>query len=107
MSFLLLLAHTPRSQAYAQALARNNLKPDQTILYGDPYGNLPGQKKISKIDIKSSVFIPDFSETLNDTCKKHAWSFQKIITSKLDDGVVFDAINYLKPELVVCSLYSK
>lgn len=107
MNFLFLASYTPRSQAYAQALVRANLKPEQVILYGDPMGGLPGQKKLDKTNIKASVPIPDFSESLKDTCKKGAWNVQEVITSKLNDGIIFDSISYLKPELVVCSLYGK
>lgn len=105
MSFLFLAAWTPRSQAYAQAMAKAGIKPEQTILYGDPAGALHGQKDIGKIETHApALFIPDFSEKLGETCKNGGWSVQKIKTSNLNDDVIFDAINYLKPELIVCSL---
>ena len=104
---LLLAAHTARSQAYAQALAHHDLRPQWSIVYGAESGGMPGQKTFSQASVTQlgGMFVPDLSETLTDTCIQSGWNVDAIDTTDINADEIYQKIKALDPQLVIYSGY--
>jgi methionyl-tRNA formyltransferase len=104
---LLLAAYTARSQAYAQALAHHELTPRWAVLYGEERGGMPGQKTFSQSSVTQfgGMYIPDLSETLNDTCIKNGWNVDAIHSTDINADEIYQKIKALDPQLVIYSGY--
>ena len=71
---LFLAARTARSQAYAQCMAAHKLIPEKVIIFGKQNSKRLGQSEniiCQKMD--ESLFIPNLSLTLEDSCQDNQW----------------------------------
>tara|TARA_B100000315_G_C14530863_1_gene566084 strand:- start:271 stop:996 length:726 start_codon:yes stop_codon:yes gene_type:complete len=103
---LFLAAFTPRSQAYAQAMAKADLYPEHVLFYGSSDGVLPGQSnKITSSDSGEQSFYPDFSEKLEKTAEKNSWDCKTLSASHINEQAIFDELSNIKPKLVIYSGY--
>ncbi len=103
---LLLAAYTPRSQAYAQAMASVGLRPQDILIFGSSGGKLPGQaNNIVKTERKCAVFIPDMSESLDETVKINNWNSTTVFAENVNDQIIVKKLSILKPRLVIYAGY--
>jgi len=103
---LFLAGYTTRSMAYAQAMEKAQLKPEYVLFFGEESGNLPGQSIIRAANAGSaSVFLPDLSESLTETCARYKWDYTSVGVNDVNSSRILKMINQLKPRLIVYSGY--
>lgn len=101
-----LAAHTPRSQTYAQIMACNNIKPDITLLFGNQHGDQPGQSSHElPATYMDGLFVPDYSESLTDTCARNKWLFESFNTNDVNDSGLVKRIREIRPQMIIYGGY--
>ena len=104
--FLFLAAYTSRSQAYAQALYRNGLAPENVLLFGDP--SKYGANKVFFEEAalaEAGIFFPDLSESLAATCKRAGWTVSRSPESNINHPGIADLVRDIGPDYVIYSGY--
>lgn len=105
---VMLAAFTPRSQAYAQALAAANFSGITVIAYGEP---VPTQDEHSDrtsahgLQNWRGIALPDLSESLDLTCRKAGWTFKHHADRDLASRALSAALAACRPSLVIFSGY--
>jgi methionyl-tRNA formyltransferase len=103
---LFLAARTARSQAYAQCMAAHGIDPEQVLIYGGNKSGRPGQSvDVSSKRIKQSIFVPDLSIPLLDSCRSRQWDITTLATESVNSPEILETLRDISPELVVYSGY--
>ena len=103
---LFLAARTARSQAYAQCMAAHALEPEQVLIYGGENSGRPGQgAEVLSGNIGLSIFVPDLSQPLEDSCQRRAWSIATLGSESVNSAEIVEKLREISPKLVVYSGY--
>ena len=107
---LFLAANTPRSQAYAQALAARGIALDRIILFDRPGAAQPGKADLpAPPAIATAVPLPDQRIPLLQSLEGLAPQVQRIEAESVNDPALFAAIGaaivMIAAELVIYSGY--
>jgi len=103
---LFLAARTARSQAYAQCMAAHKLIPEEVVIFGKQGNKRLGQSKniiCQKMD--KSLFIPDLSRTLEDSCQDNQWNPIFLDCESINAPALLKKIDKISPKLVIYSGY--
>ena len=110
MKILLLAGNTLRARAYAQQLT--HLDPSLYEIEGVFYGfdNNLFESPILNIETKryfdhNKIFIPDFSESLEETFKINKWSFVNVNNRDVNSEAVLNEIDLKNCDIVVFAGY--
>ncbi len=95
-------AHTARSQAYAQALARAGLAPAVTLLLRPESVTAP-RSHSNPADEMAGLPLPRLDQTLSDTITQAGWSCRTLVTGDINDGQVLAALRSMNARLVIYS----
>lgn len=95
-------AHTARSQAYAQALARAGLAPAMTLLLRPELVPAPGSHASPPADM-AGLPLPRLEQPLGDTIARAGWPCQTLVTGDINDGQVLTTLRSLDARLVIYS----
>ncbi len=102
---VLLSAVTRRSQAYAQALANAGLMPDRVIVFEDSAAPKNPPTPASLTPPGFTIFTPDLSEPLRETCARDNWNVTEIDAGNVNSPEVGKAVADTGARLVVYSGY--
>lgn len=103
---LFLGGYTSRSQSYAQALSSAGLHPEHVLLFGLEGGSLPGQGQAKAFtDGMKDLFIPDFSEPLEETVSRWRCSVDKICEQSINSVLIYECIKKIGPRMIIYSGY--
>ncbi len=106
MSILFLAANTPRSQAYAQAMAGRGMEIDAAILFDRPGAGQPGKADLpSPPDIPTSVPLPDPGIPLMQSLVTLSRQIQQIEAESVNDPEILAAVRDSGADLVIYSGY--
>lgn len=110
MKIILLAGNTLRARAYAQQLAHldSSVFEIEGLFYG--FDNNPLITPILNIETKkyfddNKIFIPDFSESLEETFNKNNWSFVKVNNRDVNSEAVLNEIGLKNCDIVVFAGY--
>jgi methionyl-tRNA formyltransferase len=98
---LFLAARTPRSQAYAQAMAAAGLRPGQVLVCGEPDAAAPSAPM--RAARAGGIALPDLAEPLESTCGAAGWSTETTPARNVNDADVIARIRALRPSCVIYS----
>lgn len=103
---LFIAARTARSQAYAQCMAAHGLEPEQVLIYGGKNSGRPGQSTdISFENREQTVFVPDLSVPLEDSCEARQWAVTTLACESVNAPEMAQTLRNIAPKLVVYSGY--
>ena len=104
---IMFAAQTPRSNAYAQAMAQKGINIKAAVVFGESSAAKPGQAKYVPDTNwpESPVFLPDLSISLDDALNRITNSVIHVDASHINDQVISDQLNDLSPNLVIYSGY--
>lgn len=106
MSILFLAANTPRSQAYAQALAGRGMEIDAAILFDRSGAGQPGKADLpSPPDISTPVPLPDPGIPLMQSLVTLSGQIQQIEAASVNDPEILAAVRDSGADLVIYSGY--
>jgi len=103
---VLLAANTARSQAYAQLLEKKEYTLKSVIILNARGGNKTGISTNIHIDHNVpglSLFLPDLSIPLKETCDLITDNVIELNTSNVNDNIVFRTLKSLHTDLVIYS----
>ena len=100
-------AFTARSRAYAQALANAELRPELTLLYGDPTTDRPGQGGQDVVGGTGGgeVFLPDPRTPLLETLTTHGFDHEVVVAASVNEEELVGRLEALEPRFVAFSGY--
>ncbi|MEO8038960.1 MAG: hypothetical protein ABI794_09310, partial [Betaproteobacteria bacterium] len=99
---LFLAARTPRSQAYAQALAAAGLTPGRVLICGTAAGEqaaVPPARPEGAIDLA----LPDLDVPLEATCQAAGWAAETIAARDVNSDEVLQRLAAWRPSCVIYS----
>jgi len=104
-----LASDTPRSNAYAQAIAQKKLKVGHTILFGD--GQIPpkpvsGWFEFSPSDEQSDVWLPDLTQPVTKSLQDISVDMEKVDANDINDESVINAVSQALGKEVKLVIYS-
>jgi len=103
---LFLAARTARSQAYAQCMAVHGFEPEQVLIYGEPGNGRPGQSgDVAWVDMSQSIFVPDLSRSLEDSCQGEGWKLTTLGSESVNATELVQKLREISPDMVVYSGY--
>ena len=102
---VLLSAFSARSQTYAQAFANAGFKIGGVLAFGNTSDHgLEGNDK-ARLEL-TDLFVPDFSETIFDTCERAGWLVCQVKPGDVNDPAIKIALSELDPSLIIYSGYA-
>jgi len=105
-SVLFLGAYTPRSQVYIQAMVAANLHVEYAVFFGKEKTGLLGQAIVKSAPRKiNGLFMPDFSESLIETSRRHRWEVIRVQANNINDDLIFQEVKKRQPRLIIYSGY--
>ena len=102
---LFLAAFTPRSQAYAQTMARAGLAPEQVTMFGNPAKDQADRTADPGTATAGELFLPDLTEPLRDTCAAAGWRADQLAATDVNGEPVARYLAERRPRLVIYSGY--
>jgi methionyl-tRNA formyltransferase len=103
---LFLGGFTARSQAYAQAMVKEDLTPEYSLIFGPKKASLPGQAdNLDFAKVRSSIFLPDLNIPLRKTFLDKGWNYEKLGNSNINEDEIEQAIKEKSPSLIIYSGY--
>ncbi len=103
---LFIAARTARSRAYAQCMSAHGLEPEHVLIYGEQGGGRPGQGgNVTCNHIDPSIFVPDLSLSLEDSCQGGTWNITTLGSESVNAVELVETLREISPQLVVYSGY--
>jgi methionyl-tRNA formyltransferase len=103
---VLLAGFTARSKAYVQAMLRQDLVPQEIVLFGNAARDTGGSHSVDP-QVQKSVdfFLPDLAEPLRVSCERADAPVLHCEAGDVNDGALIGILRDLGPRLVVYSGY--
>ena len=103
---VLLAGFTARSKSYVQAMLRQNLVPQDIVLFGDAARDTGVPHPVDpKAQECIDFFLPDLAEPLRVSCERANAPVFHCEAGDVNDGVLIEILRELRPRLVIYSGY--